>query len=412
MRFFKISAVALAIGSLGALARADGPSQLAFVSNPYLQADQGQPFAPPAEQTRPVVNLASAPGGEQSAEANASADLSANAYYDEPAAAPTGSLAMNSLDAPPQAPPSAPTAPSSQSTCSGTMCDCCPNWFFTAGAEATFMWTQAADSAGGFPHRGQLAASDFSTIQNQFDAAPRLWIGAENDCGWGLRGGFWRFTADDPTNNVTVGPPALFPVTDVTGDSNLTAWNVDLEVTRRVDRGCWQILATGGVRYADLQREESFTRYSTTDGIYASTDSTRNVDGTGLTGSLEARRPLNDCGFGLFCSGRGSVLFGSDVGSANGVLAEGATHAFESVNISQNNPLYIEEFQIGVDWLRHIECINGWAFARLGFEWQRWDSSETPFNFTQTLGGVHEFGRSISSDVTFTGLGFSVGFTH
>ena len=178
--------------------------------------------------------------------------------------------------------------------------------------------------ASGQPFRNQLAASEFSSIENRFDAAPRVWLGFENDCGWGIRAQYWRYSASDSTYNVNVGPPLLFNMDNIAGDSSLTAYDIDLELTRRVDYRCWDLLESLGVRYGDLQREEKFSAYSTTNNTFVSANSTRNVQGTGLTGGLEARRPLGECGFGLFLSGRGSVLFGNNDAVAIGEIARPA----------------------------------------------------------------------------------------
>ena len=180
------------------------------------------------------------------------------------------------------------------------------------------MWAHTSDAGAGFPGDHVLAATLFSDIEGQYDAAPRIWLGIENDFGWGIRTEYWRYSASDASYNIFVDP--ALNVTNGSGSASLEAYDIDLEVTRRVDYGCWKLLGSAGIRYGNLQREEQFNAYSTADHTFVSADSTREVHGFGLTSALEARRPLGDNGFGLVITARGSALWGNDGAVADGEI--------------------------------------------------------------------------------------------
>ena len=104
-----------------------------------------------------------------------------------------------------------------------------------AGVEATYLRPQThatssrIDSLSGFT-RFKYADLD------QLEAAPRVWLGIENNRGWGVRARYWRLDANDAASDVDDATLPL-PVTFVT-DTYLSADALELELTRRFCHGC------------------------------------------------------------------------------------------------------------------------------------------------------------------------------
>src|SRR5262249_11349129 len=87
----------------------------------------------------------------------------------------------------------------------------------------------------------------------------------------------------------------------------------DVEVTQAVNAGKWMMLTSGGVRFVQLQQYyNALARNTVPNAINNDLEglaSANTVDAIGPTVGLEVRRPLGDCGFALYGTARGAILF-------------------------------------------------------------------------------------------------------
>lgn len=201
-------------------------------------------------------------------------------------------------------------------------------------------------------------SSSTQDFEYGFSVSPRLWIGAENCDGLGIRGRWFRFEqAADPqqataavsgqsANGILslsgqqvfgggiVGGPGFnialngFDITlvpnpsTVYADSSLYLDVYDVEVTHRFGTGRWNVLMAGGARYAHIQQtsnffQPGFTLSQTFNGalvgqFFRSSASAlqQSFTGAGPMLALEVERQLGQGNFALVGSGRGALLYG------------------------------------------------------------------------------------------------------
>jgi hypothetical protein len=315
-----------------------------------------------------------------------------------------------------QSPPAAPAAMTDAAT-SSSSCDSCggdvcytnrsSSWTCNVGVEATYLQPITHDVAVDAP--GAFQVGDWVSIEH-FEAAPRVWIGFENECGRGFRARYWQFDAEDSFHD------PILDLTTPTLDSldafaTLEAYTIDLEYTRRGQHGCWDILGSFGVRNASIQRDEFAVNYVSVTGNQLSSHFQSEFNGTGLTGALEGRRPLGNCGLNFYGNIRGSVLWGPTQQNALSVIRDGAITALQIAQEDEDTTMFIFESQAGLEWSKYLKCFCGTAYARLLFEYQYWNADETSFDFFQQVNGVAVAGSSASVDVDFIGLTFGVGIS-
>ena len=76
-----------------------------------------------------------------------------------------------------------------------------------------------------------------------------------------------------------------------------------------------------------------------------------------------------------------------------------------------DNRQFIFHVQAGVQWSRRIKCLNADVFTRVAVEYQRWTADDPlPYVFSQTVNATTVSGGSLSPDIDFTGLAWSIGF--
>jgi len=288
-----------------------------------------------------------------------------------------------------------------------------------AGVEATYLKANIRDE-GTLLTQGcdQLDSGRLANFTD-LTGSPRIWIGFETDRGWGLRGRYWEYTAAKSNDDFFVFDyPNI--VETVSANSRLHIYAVDAEVTRRFRCGDWRWLGSFGLRNTGLKVNHGFDFFQANalDEEYvivgsATTNSLRQVDATGLTGSFEARRPFGDRGLAFAWNMRGSVLWGTDTAVASSRFMFPDVTLAQLAAVQESTTQYIFETQLGLEWSRHIECLKGCAFAHLMFEYQRWtaDLRHASFEMCQTVNDNSLSLRSIEPNIDFAGVAFAIGFT-
>src|SRR5262245_44288602 len=126
----------------------------------------------------------------------------------------------------------------------GEDCDCPPMWHWMAGVEATYLDPRFHQI------ENFIFPIDFAAADPGWAAAPRIWLGAENCKGWGARVRYWQLCADRARFGLL--DPTFGLIEDV--GQNLKVYDIDAELTMRVDIGCWTFLGSFGGRYGSLER--------------------------------------------------------------------------------------------------------------------------------------------------------------
>lgn len=288
---------------------------------------------------------------------------------------------------------------SGDASCSSDGCDtsCGKNKWVSFGVEATYLKTDVDASA----YDDNL---DFGNLGYGWDTAPRIWLGCENSCGWGVRARFWDYDAESDStvlpSEFEDGPGPAENGEDIlisSLDNALGAYAVDLEMTRRCDRGCTERVLSFGARHAQISNEVSWGIADLEHGEQISLENHHWFDGIGLTLGLEGRRPYGCRGFSLYSNVRGSVIWGQNQGAV-GVW---------SINLDEaavDETLWIGEAQLGLEWSRQVNSCGGTVFARVLGEYQHWTVDE----LTIEEGGGEIF--DFLTDVKFYGVTAVAGF--
>jgi len=286
---------------------------------------------------------------------------------------------------------------------------CCRCRGLVAGVEATFLQPNNTDAGISFANAGWGFNSYELADFEDWEGAPRIWVGFENDAnGWGLRARYWELDAAARAN--VIGPNLEMVFAEAYTDVD----TLDFELTRRLYRFSqrnWDWLGAIGVRHATIDRGELLD----TIDVFGATSQTRSFldfDGTGITVALEGRRPFGDRGLALAVNLRGSALWGdNEIGTINMIRESGATAIQLVAPAAEDITQYILELQVGVEWSRRIENLRGSVFAQCMLEYQYWDfDTNCGYAYAQTLNNTTVAGESFSPDVEFTGLAVAIGF--
>jgi hypothetical protein len=256
------------------------------------------------------------------------------------------------------------------------------------------------------------------STQNDFDyrfaAAPRVWLGAENAYGGGVRARYWQYTNSDNFYTAQLDPWEVF----IEGDSHLDAFTLDLEATRRFCFATGDILASLGGRHASITHEESISLIQ--DIGAASAGLSRRTYGTGFTGAAEGRRAIGASNFALFGNARGSVLWGNTSANARAITSAGVFINDDHELLvdgdvdadRQTDRLYIIETQTGLEWSRFLHSCHGLVFARAAFEYQRWSGEDDATAHAQAMAGpLSALARSPSGRTHLLGAAFTIGLS-
>jgi len=333
-------------------------------------------------------------------------------------------------------------APNDIHTIDPSCCPPCRPLIWVAGVEATFLWPDANNDDAVFEFEDDYRDVDVA-YSSEFGATdsmcltPRLWLGVQG-CQWGTNVRYWHLRgngraydpaldddADDWSHNNfdwnTLADTGFF------SDSQLDAYTIDWELTRRFCLGNCASQASFGVRYGSIDFSNSITGVSLDDDArhvgYARSDTyTR---GTGVVMGLYGRKPLFPCScVHWFYNARWSVIWGPTSTSAEtfaAVMVDGSNAG--SVNGAStyvDDTLFIGEIQLGLEWTYGLQCLPANAFFRTAVEYQRWDggpgSSEAGSfasftdnsNYTST---ASVFTSAHSPQMDLVGLTFGTGLT-
>lgn len=279
--------------------------------------------------------------------------------------------------------------PGDLTDCSDECCNaaspCCPScgppFGLAAGVEATYLapFVEVVFGLGDF-------------AGNPFEAAPRLWLHWQDSSGWGLRGRYWDF-------DVTQQRSAAFDLGNAlvsnTFDDDLDVYAVDVEATRTFSLGQMDCWAGFGARQGRLHRHnvQNQTIYDLGGGFGDDvtsilSENDRDFEGTGITMSLDMRRPIAQSRLAAVCNLRGSVLWGDNsldqtitlievVPVAAGTLVLGDFEEKQGFS-TDHEGMWIGELQAGGEWNTPLpnSVGGGNAFLRVLFEAQWWHMPE------------------------------------
>lgn len=296
--------------------------------------------------------------------------------------------------------------PMGYQTCQTNTCQA--HW--VAGFEATFLKPHFSSNPA-----YTLMESDGTSFENYTDVefdydlqfAPRVYLGLQGE-EIGVRATWWHFdndpsvlTAQPPANGFgSITPPAFGSVdisTTVAGSSfqagtGLTAYTIDLDVTRLYRLSCWQIGAFGGLRYAEIDQNYLAQTTNASGLLTGQIDYQHGLSGIGPTMGLYASVPVANC-IELFSEARGSILFGE----ATSTLTAGedldlTTPFTTTTSSSRDEVMTIGEVELGLRWQGcRRRCWQ--PFGTVALEGQTWGDAG---NATSEDGSVGFFGFNAS----------------
>jgi hypothetical protein len=263
--------------------------------------------------------------------------------------------------------------------CGGAGCAlCCRPYGWAVGVEATYLKPDFQESNDAFDPPNNF----------QYQAAPRVWAEYVMMNGWGVRGAYWTYDAQQSFSN-TANSTDTVAASQTTDNLNLYA--IDLELTRRFQIYRSQFWLSLGARNGRLKRSISqqlsvfdLAGGGGDDATFIQQQGDRDFNGTGITTNIGLRRLLGTSRIALVSNFRNSVLWGGNQVNVNGTLGEvvpvGAgdlnLNSYDQLSLSGSNSqaMWIGEFQVGGEWICPLAGTldGGWAFARLMFEAQWW----------------------------------------
>ena len=172
-------------------------------------------------------------------------------------------------------------------------------------------------------------------------------------------------------------------------------YDIDAEVTRRVEVGHWSFVGSFGGRYASIDRLLAINDLIV--GPPANSeffDLESQTSAGGLTGAIEMSTCLGS-GWEVFGILRASPLWGTTTGTVNARENMGGLGTTFSTSASANTELTIWEAQVGLQCTKLLACCQGSVFARCGFEYQSWNES-----FNESSTGVDLYGVAFAIGLT------------
>jgi hypothetical protein len=202
----------------------------------------------------------------------------------------------------------------------------------------------------------QIRQTDFDY---DYEFAPLIWLGWSNCDGMGFRLRYWHLETDASTlltNDGTLAidsaaPLGLQNLSTTAGDVLLFASDLkirvyDAEVTQAAELCGWNLLVTGGLRYAHISQSYVHVELPTLGNtLVDAISSGHNFKGIGPTAALETRRGMG--GLAIYGSARGSILFGTGKQDSTQVV-NNDPNTFAST--SRDDVLPILEMEIGAEF--------------------------------------------------------------
>jgi hypothetical protein len=291
---------------------------------------------------------------------------------------------------------------SCNSGCDMGCCNAAPCLFWTAGMEATFLSPNLNDEGATFDLvNTSTDRVDFSSTHglDSLYVAPRIWLGVESCC-WGVDMKYWQMRASsqgwDPavgTNGEFDGPECGVPNIGHFSANSMSAYALDLEVSRRLCvRDCWMQFS-GGIRHAEFRHDEFITGNAVDSISGDSSDGTDHVigyarddsfsQGTGFVLGWYGRRPVFPCScVNWFYNLHYSVLWGPTNTAAETAMlltlddpgvAAGNAGSTNGARTHSDGTMTIGEVQVGLEWDYALQCLPANSFFRVALEYQRWD---------------------------------------
>ncbi len=275
---------------------------------------------------------------------------------------------------------------------------------------------QLSTVAPGAPITGSQRDFTYTTSMS-----PQAIIGYETESGLGIRGKGWRFDQKaqegatiglngfaTPANPLGLGGALPAAAGDqVAASSSLRLDVYEIEVTQRWDPSrTWAFVFGGGVRYAFIGQDYAFSATTPGVGTTGSVTSHRTFSGVGPILSLDVHRGVGGGGFGLYGSGRGSVLFGATHQQANLSSINPFTGLFgltATNNTSRSSVVSNLEFEIGAEYRRPVGRME--LFLQAGFVGHVWFGAGNASNTDSTFTG----NTNNNSNLGFLGLAVRAG---
>lgn len=290
-------------------------------------------------------------------------------------------------------------------------CDtnCCEaHWF--AGFEATFLKPHfTSNPAYTLMESDGISFENYTDVDFTYDMqfAPRVFFGLQGE-EIGLRATWWHFdndpsvlTAQPPTNGFgSITPPAFGSVdiaTTVPGSTfqagtGLTAYTIDLDVTRQFCLSRWRIGAFGGLRYAEIDQKYLAQTTNAAGALIGQIDFQHGMSGIGPTMGMYASVPIATR-IELFSEARGSILFGEATSTLTAGEDLDLTIPFTTTSSTSRDELMtIGEIELGLRWTGcKRRCWQ--PFGSVALEGQTWGDAG---NATSEDGSVGFFGFNAS----------------
>jgi hypothetical protein len=234
-------------------------------------------------------------------------------------------------------------------------------------------------------------------------ATPRLYLGYRNCDELGIRVRYWEFDES--------GKPATFDEPfETTVNSDLQVKALDLETTKILHAGRFQLELTGGVRYAksrvNASQVNTFLGEVTGFGTGRSS-----FEGVGPTISAEAWHQLGHSHFAIVGNIRGGMLFGkSNIESVTSVGDE----LIRSGTDGKDDVVPVLESQIGLEYSKCFSLRKRLAFRTM-MEGQWWGVSTPGASFPVELGSALGVGGDVfntSRDLGFFGVTAALIYEH
>ena len=292
--------------------------------------------------------------------------------------------------------------------CSSASCDS------RGGRGSMPRWSAGIEFAILKPHFSNNVA--FTTIQSDgasfetrqetdFDydskLAPRIWIHASRGADLGLRFHYWQFNYG---SEVAMGSPdasgfgrvfhpdfadidlsTTAPGSVFEAESNLNTYVFDLEATKTEAFCNWTLMASAGLRFADIEQTYTARLINEQGRQQGSIFFQHDNQGIGPTFSLRAQRPFLPR-FSLFGMARGSLVFGEGVSNLSGIEDQDLDTQFTtSQRTERDEVLPIGELQVGLQWVP--PCFGAWQpYIHLAMEGQVWQNVGNAANEVGDLG--------------------------
>jgi hypothetical protein len=303
-------------------------------------------------------------------------------------------------------------------------CQSCCEAGLYGGVEATFL------AAVGEPEQ-TVTLTDLTTgstfsesSEPGLGAGIRTWLGIQCN-GWGFRATYWHFEEDTvdaiPTIPVAVGPNFIKAF-------HLNIDTIDVECTQKMCCGCWRIYTSCGGRWVDAERASSVVGFGNIGGVdlFGLAAGGWEMDGAGFTFAIGGVRPIAcHCGWSWYWNYRGSFLSAdievaafTQAAALTGVAFGGGAAASTDVAFaSEQETVFINEIQWGIQYEHCCCCVPATVFFRTGLELQHWDLGDAfarTGSFAFLAGGPPLFGGRVDAssdahDGDLTLVGFTIG---